>query len=532
MAEPAVRQYDPTRSRRAPNIPAARWQTYKPLIEDMRARNFTRAQILQTLEVRYRFSPSLAQLDAKLGQWGFTVRDRAQGSQGEAWNEVTTILYHELLRQPRSNRMSVPSTTETPTLAASGAPQTVQLGAYVTLLEMSHAVSRTLTEKTTLSQALLNADLGGLCDNNSDVPGATRAYGKACNSLEQVIIQMNDSEDRRKLSAIRSTYSTRIAELRDHVVDDDTLPFNELPTVLEAPENSALLKDPSYNLAKLRMPPPEPVISSEHDAPSIKASASAPWKSNNEVGDRIGRGLHDLNTDAELDAAIDEAWAVGDQFSRDFETQLPRGQMAYLAALDYGQEASNQTAVNEGSVMTTLGLPLPLVGSSFKDWLLPSSSGFTGRDSARDLHLQDEGILQTSATQASLHINEFHERHKESLDATPGSSLGLRSTDYTVIGSAASGHIQNLSFDDDVFFPSMRDTKWPSQASSGWSSLHSLRSIAIRLHNGNANRDSKHSVSSGPKSMSSIYSFHRVAGYDRMSDSQRSMAVSVTSGDG
>ena len=74
---------------------------------------------------------------------------------------------------------------------------------------------RSPTQKNMLSQALSKANQAVLLDNASDVQGAIAAYNEACEILQQVMVRSNDPDDRRKLSAIRETYSTRISELYD-----------------------------------------------------------------------------------------------------------------------------------------------------------------------------------------------------------------------------------------------------------------------------------------------------------------------------
>ena len=90
---------------------------------------------------------------------------------------------------------------------------------------------RSPTQKTMLSHALAKANEAVIYDNSQNVQGAIEAYHEACDILEQVMSRSNDMDDRKKLSAIRSTYSTRIAELYD--VDN---PFAHLQTDKELPE--------------------------------------------------------------------------------------------------------------------------------------------------------------------------------------------------------------------------------------------------------------------------------------------------------
>ncbi|KAF2807679.1 uncharacterized protein BDZ99DRAFT_489324 [Mytilinidion resinicola] len=69
-------------------------------------------------------------------------------------------------------------------------------------------------KKTMLSRALQKANTAVLLDNAQNFEGAMEAYGDACKLLQQVMIRSSGEEDRRKLDAIRVTYTNRIEELR------------------------------------------------------------------------------------------------------------------------------------------------------------------------------------------------------------------------------------------------------------------------------------------------------------------------------
>ncbi|KAK4943441.1 hypothetical protein LTR10_016932 [Elasticomyces elasticus] len=88
---------------------------------------------------------------------------------------------------------------------------------------------RSPAQKTILSKALAKANNAVLLDNAQNIEGAIEAYAEACDLLQQVMVRSSDMDDRKKLSAIKSTYSNRIAELHDL---DDTfsgLMEKELP---------------------------------------------------------------------------------------------------------------------------------------------------------------------------------------------------------------------------------------------------------------------------------------------------------------
>ncbi|ORY13309.1 hypothetical protein BCR34DRAFT_273764 [Clohesyomyces aquaticus] len=69
-------------------------------------------------------------------------------------------------------------------------------------------------KKTMLSRALQKANTAVLLDNAQNFEGAMDAYGDACKLLQQVMIRSSGEEDKRKLDAIRVTYTNRIEELK------------------------------------------------------------------------------------------------------------------------------------------------------------------------------------------------------------------------------------------------------------------------------------------------------------------------------
>ncbi|KAI5363677.1 Putative MIT domain-containing protein [Septoria linicola] len=69
-------------------------------------------------------------------------------------------------------------------------------------------------KKTMLSKALQKANTAVLLDNAQNYEGALEAYGDACDLLTQVMERTSGEDDKRKLDAIRVTYSNRMEELR------------------------------------------------------------------------------------------------------------------------------------------------------------------------------------------------------------------------------------------------------------------------------------------------------------------------------
>lgn len=74
--------------------------------------------------------------------------------------------------------------------------------------------SKQPSQKAMLSKALQKANTAVLLDNAQNFEGAIQAYSEACSLLQQVMLRSPGEEDKRKLEAIRSTYSSRIVELQ------------------------------------------------------------------------------------------------------------------------------------------------------------------------------------------------------------------------------------------------------------------------------------------------------------------------------
>lgn len=81
-----------------------------------------------------------------------------------------------------------------------------------------------------LSKALQKANTAVLLDNAQNFEGALEAYNDACRLLQQVMDRSSAIDDRRKLEAIKVTYTNRISELeesemkRPPTADDKDLP--------------------------------------------------------------------------------------------------------------------------------------------------------------------------------------------------------------------------------------------------------------------------------------------------------------------
>ncbi|KAI4736122.1 hypothetical protein E4T50_13384 [Aureobasidium sp. EXF-12298] len=79
--------------------------------------------------------------------------------------------------------------------------------------ESSQGRGKDKDKKTMLSKALEKANTAVLLDNAMNYEGALEAYQDACHLLESVLDRTYTIDDRRKLDAIRDTYTMRIDEL-------------------------------------------------------------------------------------------------------------------------------------------------------------------------------------------------------------------------------------------------------------------------------------------------------------------------------
>ena len=70
-------------------------------------------------------------------------------------------------------------------------------------------------KKAMLSKALQKANTAVLLDNAQNFEAALEAYSDACRLLQQVMDRSSGTEDKRKLDAIKVTYTTRIEELQE-----------------------------------------------------------------------------------------------------------------------------------------------------------------------------------------------------------------------------------------------------------------------------------------------------------------------------
>lgn len=132
-----------------------------------------------------------------------------QSKMGNGLYQATNSSHISLQKKPSHGRRRDRSANSTRDAAAGGSLSSIKSE------QSRRSGHRSPTQKNMLSQALAKANQAVLLDNAQNIQGAIEAYVEACDILEQVMMRSSDPDDRKKLSAIRATYSTRIAELYD-----------------------------------------------------------------------------------------------------------------------------------------------------------------------------------------------------------------------------------------------------------------------------------------------------------------------------
>ncbi|KAK1654816.1 MIT domain-containing protein [Colletotrichum phormii] len=102
--------------------------------------------------------------------------------------------------------------------------------------------NRPPSQKAMLSRALQKANTAVQLDNAQNFEGARHSYAEACELLHQVLARTSTEEDRRKLEAIRRTYTSRIEELDEMVPVQQVAEGKALPA---RPESLGLRLNPT-----------------------------------------------------------------------------------------------------------------------------------------------------------------------------------------------------------------------------------------------------------------------------------------------
>lgn len=104
------------------------------------------------------------------------------------------------------------------------------------------------SQKAMLSKALAKANTAVQLDNAQNYQAARQSYGEACDLLQHVLARTTGEEDKKKLEAIRRTYTSRIDEL-DGMVPAQAFAYSSkaLPARPESLEYNGVEVRPSYD---------------------------------------------------------------------------------------------------------------------------------------------------------------------------------------------------------------------------------------------------------------------------------------------
>ncbi|KAK8079154.1 hypothetical protein PG994_002961 [Apiospora phragmitis] len=104
------------------------------------------------------------------------------------------------------------------------------------------------SQKAMLSKALAKANTAVQLDNAQDYQSARQSYSEACDLLQHVLARTTGEEDKKKLEAIRRTYTSRIEEL-DGMVPAQAVTYSSkaLPARPESIEYNGMEVRPSYD---------------------------------------------------------------------------------------------------------------------------------------------------------------------------------------------------------------------------------------------------------------------------------------------
>ncbi|KAI4715352.1 hypothetical protein E4T48_08471 [Aureobasidium sp. EXF-10727] len=144
-------------------------------------------------------------------------------------------------------------------------------------------------KKMMLSKALEKANTAVLLDNAMNYEGALDAYQDACRLLENVLARTSGYDDRRKLDAIRDTYTVRIDELlqiqsttqatrRDKQLPPRPMSNESMTSAVSGPDRSSAIIETATLTRIIDAPPSKhaSVVPSPMDGPPISFLAISP----------------------------------------------------------------------------------------------------------------------------------------------------------------------------------------------------------------------------------------------------------------
>lgn len=120
-------------------------------------------------------------------------------------------------------------------------------------------------KKAMLSKALQKANTAVLLDNAQNFEGALEAYSDACRLLQHVMDRSPSQDDKRKLEAIRVTYTNRIEELKQ--LEDTRPPTRDEKGLPSRPMSDDSLKSPIETVSS-------PIAESVRDSAIIETATA------------------------------------------------------------------------------------------------------------------------------------------------------------------------------------------------------------------------------------------------------------------
>lgn len=220
MTGTSFRQYDPNNPKRAATVKDESWNRHKSFILDLHNKRFTRAQMIERLRTERGFSPSMAQLVARLKIWGCTVNDKHYISP-QTSNECSEPL-NETEENDNKTRLDIGYSTDynnqldqefrdwidllNPHIRSYPSPSPSVDIRQPTPIDVPQAVLEDVFKpsrpESILSQALMVADKALWFDNNGQAQRAIEHYTVSCRVLEDLVQKFPDVGGYEAIAAI------------------------------------------------------------------------------------------------------------------------------------------------------------------------------------------------------------------------------------------------------------------------------------------------------------------------------------------
>jgi hypothetical protein len=248
-------------------------------------------------------------------------------------------------------------------------------------------------KKAMLSKALQKANTAVLLDNAQNFEAALEAYSDACRLLQQVMDRSSGAEDKRKLDAIKITYTTRIEELQE--LEESRPPTRlerELPPRPMSEDDS--VKSPMMN-------PPSPVEESNElaEEPTVIETArmtrivDVPQLSNPIISNR----------DSFFSRTLADVERAGRNSNDASPTRTPVNSSRYRQSV-IQEDDNNSTQLSPPDNPRNTYMPAPLLPRKTASPTLESSKDFGWGSSVREepSHEADDTSRDRTESNASV----------------------------------------------------------------------------------------------------------------------------------